>query len=48
MLCSDWPNDASGHPPLIGKGTAPWHRIFEAAEGAAGVRFYLAQQEGSG
>jgi len=47
VLCSDWPNDATGHPPLIGKGTAPWRRIFEAAEGAGGVRFYLVQQEGS-
>lgn len=47
VLCSDWPNDANGHPPLIGKGTAPWLRIFEAAERAGGVRFYLVQQEGS-
>lgn len=47
VLCSDWPNDASGHPPLIGKGTAPWLRIFEAAEGAGRLRFYLVQQEGS-
>jgi sugar phosphate isomerase/epimerase len=47
VLCSDWPNDASGHPPLVGKGTAPWKRIFAAAEGAGGIAFYLVQQEGS-
>ena len=47
VLCSDWPNDANGHPPLIGKGRAPWRHIFEAAERSGGVRFYLVQQEGS-
>jgi sugar phosphate isomerase/epimerase len=47
VLCSDWPNDANHHPPLIGKGAAPWRRIFEAAENDGGVRFYLVQQEGS-
>jgi sugar phosphate isomerase/epimerase len=47
VLCSDSPNDASGHPPLVGQGTAPWKRIFAAAESAGGIRFYLIQQEGS-
>jgi sugar phosphate isomerase/epimerase len=47
VLCSDWPQDPSGHPPLFGKGPAPWKRIFAAAEGTGGVRFYLIQQEGS-
>jgi sugar phosphate isomerase/epimerase len=47
VLCTDSPNDASGHPPLIGKGTAPWKQIFAAAERTGGVRFYLIQQEGS-
>jgi sugar phosphate isomerase/epimerase len=47
VLCSDSPNDASGHPPLVGQGTAPWKRIFAAAEGAGGIAFYLIQQEGS-
>lgn len=48
MWCSDWSNDASGRPSLIGKETAPRHRIFDAPEGAGRVRFYLVQQEGSG
>jgi sugar phosphate isomerase/epimerase len=47
VLCSDWPNDANHHPPLIGEGPAPWRRIFEAAENGGGIRFYLVQQEGS-
>jgi hypothetical protein len=29
------------------KKTAPWPRVFEAAEQRGGVRFYLIQQEGS-
>jgi hypothetical protein len=42
------PTTPSRQPSLIGKGTAPWHRIFEPAEGAGRVRFYLVQPEGSG
>lgn len=47
LLCTDSPNDASGHPPLVGKGAAPWKQIFTAAERTGGVQFYLIQQEGS-
>jgi sugar phosphate isomerase/epimerase len=47
LLCTDSPNDANGHPPMVGKGTAPWKQIFAAAEHTGGVRFCLIQQEGS-
>jgi sugar phosphate isomerase/epimerase len=41
----DWAPDKRGL--LLGEGTAPWPRIFEAAETKGGVEYYLIEQEGS-
>jgi sugar phosphate isomerase/epimerase len=43
ILCSDWPKNAKGRQPLLGKGQEDWKRIFSAAEHTGGVRFYLVQ-----
>jgi hypothetical protein len=32
---------------LFGEGSADWKNIFEAAESAGGVEYYLLEQEGS-
>jgi sugar phosphate isomerase/epimerase len=47
VLASDWPRDARGIQPLVGKGQETWKQVFDAAEGKGGVRFYLIQQENS-
>jgi sugar phosphate isomerase/epimerase len=44
----DWsPEPAKGYTVLFGEGVAEWKSIFEAAEGAGGVEYYLLEQEGS-
>ncbi len=44
----DWsPEPAKGYTVLFGEGAAPWKSIFEAAESAGGVEYYLIEQEGS-
>jgi sugar phosphate isomerase/epimerase len=44
----DWsPEKAKGYSVLFGEGAAEWKNIFEAAESAGGVEYYLIEQEGS-
>jgi sugar phosphate isomerase/epimerase len=44
----EWsPDPAKGYSVLFGEGVAPWKGIFEAAESAGGVEYYLIEQEGS-
>ncbi len=44
----DWsPEPAKGYTVLFGEGAAKWKNIFEAAESAGGVEYYLIEQEGS-
>jgi sugar phosphate isomerase/epimerase len=44
----DWsPDPQKGYKVLFGEGVAPWKKIFEAAESAGGVEYYLIEQEGS-
>lgn len=44
----DWsPDPEKSYKVLFGEGVAPWKRIFEAAESAGGVEYYLIEQEGS-
>jgi sugar phosphate isomerase/epimerase len=44
----DWsPEAAKGYTVLFGEGAAQWKDIFEAAETAGGVEYYLIEQEGS-
>ncbi len=44
----DWsPEPAKGYTVLFGEGAAQWKNIFEAAESAGGVEYYLIEQEGS-
>ena len=44
----DWsPEKAKGYSVLFGQGAAEWKNIFEAAESAGGVEYYLIEQEGS-
>lgn len=46
--CKDWaPGAGKGYQVLFGEGDAPWPKIFEAAESAGGVKYYLIEQEGS-
>ncbi len=42
----DW-SAANGYKVLFGEGSAPWKKIFAAAESAGGVEYYLIEQEGS-
>jgi sugar phosphate isomerase/epimerase len=42
----DW-SPQNGYKVLFGEGTAPWKRIFAAAEKRGGVEYYLIEQEGS-
>jgi sugar phosphate isomerase/epimerase len=41
LLLTDGPPDEGGHNPALGKGTISWNDIFNVAEAAHGVRFYL-------
>ncbi len=44
--CKDWgAGQGRGYTVLFGEGDAPWAKIFEAAESAGGVEFYLIEQE---
>jgi sugar phosphate isomerase/epimerase len=46
--CKDWsPDSGKGYTVLFGEGAANWKGIFEAAESAGGVEYYLVEQEGS-
>jgi sugar phosphate isomerase/epimerase len=46
--CKDWaPGEGKGYRVLFGEGDAPWNKIFQAAEGAGGIEYYLIEQEGS-
>jgi sugar phosphate isomerase/epimerase len=48
--CKEWGAGAGedkGYRTLFGEGDAPWLKIFEAAEKAGGVEYYLIEQEGS-
>jgi sugar phosphate isomerase/epimerase len=48
MHCKDWsPDPAKDYKVLLGEGTAPWKKIFQAAEKKGGIEFYLVEQEGS-
>lgn len=48
MHCKDWsPEPGKGYKVLFGEGVAPWKKIFEAAETAGGIEYYLVEQEGS-
>ncbi|MBV9759032.1 MAG: sugar phosphate isomerase/epimerase [Acidobacteriaceae bacterium] len=42
----DWSAD-KGYRVLFGEGSAPWKKIFAAAESTGGVEYYLIEQEGS-
>lgn len=44
----DWaPGPDKGYRVLFGEGSAPWKKIFNAAESKGGVEYYLIEQEGS-
>jgi len=46
--CKDWaPGQDKGYRVLFGEGDSPWAKVFEAAESAGGVEYYLIEQEGS-
>ena len=46
--CKDWsPDPSKGYKVLVGEGSAPWKKIFQAAEKVGGVEYYLIEQEGS-
>jgi sugar phosphate isomerase/epimerase len=47
MHCKDWAPDPKGYKVLLGDGVAPWKKIFQAAEKAGGIEYYLVEQEGS-
>ncbi|MDQ6699331.1 MAG: sugar phosphate isomerase/epimerase [Acidobacteriota bacterium] len=42
----DWAPE-KGYKVLLGEGTAPWKKIFQAAEKTGGAEYYLIEQEGS-
>jgi len=44
--CKEW-SPENGYKALFAEGTAPWKKIFAAAESVGGVEFYLVEQEGS-
>jgi sugar phosphate isomerase/epimerase len=48
LHCKDWAaGEGKGYRVLFGEGDAPWSMIFQAAESAGGVEYYLIEQEGS-
>jgi sugar phosphate isomerase/epimerase len=48
LHCKEWgAGEGKGYSLLFGEGEAPWLKIFEAAESAGGVEYYLIEQEGS-
>jgi sugar phosphate isomerase/epimerase len=42
--CKDWA-PGRGYAVLFGEGDCPWAKIFQAAESAGGVEYYLIEQE---
>jgi sugar phosphate isomerase/epimerase len=42
--CKDWA-PGRGYNVAFGEGDSPWKKIFEAAEAAGGVEYYLVEQE---
>jgi sugar phosphate isomerase/epimerase len=44
MHCKDWA-PGKEYAVLFGEGTAPWARIFAAAEASGGLEYYLIEQE---
>ncbi|MGD0577978.1 MAG: sugar phosphate isomerase/epimerase [Bryobacteraceae bacterium] len=44
--CKDWSQE-KGYKALFGEGSAPWKKLFAAAEKTGGIEFYLIEQEGS-
>jgi len=46
MHCKDW-SPQKGYRVLFGEGVAPWKKLFQAAESAGGIEYYLIEQEGS-
>jgi sugar phosphate isomerase/epimerase len=48
MHLKDWsPDPEKAYKVLLGEGSAPWKKVFQAAEKTGGVEFYLIEQEGS-
>lgn len=47
MHLKDWsPDPGKGFEVMFGEGSAPWKKIFEAAEEVGGIESYLIEQEG--
>src|SRR5262245_6743828 len=44
MHCKDW-SPGAGYTAAFGEGTAPWRKIFDAAEKTGGIEYYLIEQE---
>ena len=44
MHCKDWA-PGKDYAVLFGEGTAPWAKIFAAAEATGGLEYYLIEQE---
>ena len=44
MHCKDW-SPTGGYAVVFGEGSAPWPKIFEAAEATGGIEHYLIEQE---
>jgi sugar phosphate isomerase/epimerase len=44
LHCKDW-SASKGYDIPFGEGDAPWKAIFDAAENAGGVEYYLVEQE---
>jgi sugar phosphate isomerase/epimerase len=44
--CKEW-SPAKGYKAVFGEGSAPWKKIFAAAEKTGGIEYYLIEQEGS-
>ncbi len=48
MHVKDWsPDPAKGFKVLLGEGAANWKEIFEVAETAGGIEYYIIEQEGA-
>ncbi|PYR60646.1 MAG: xylose isomerase [Acidobacteria bacterium] len=47
MHCKDWGAGGRGYAVAFGEGDVPWKKIFDAAESAGGIEYYLIEQEES-
>ena len=48
LHCKDWgAGQGRGYAVAFGEGDVPWKKIFDAAESAGGVEYYLIEQEES-